>query len=353
MRKIAFVDRDGTLIVEPPVTEQVNSLEEMTFIPRVISSLKKLSDHGYELVVVTNQDGLGTQSNPTEVYETVNRKMFETFASEGVKFAAVLCCPHFAKDKCACRKPKTKLIDDYLNGEKIDLEKSVVIGDRDSDLAMAEKLGVRGYKLSAETGWPEIVKSILARRAEITRKTKETDITVMIDLDGEGKCDIATGLHFFDHMLEQIGRHGGFDLNIRCNGDLKVDEHHTIEDVAITLGTAFKNALGDKKGIERYASARFIVMDEAKCEIAVDLSGRAYPVLNIALNREYVGDFPTEMLHHFFHSFAVAAQINIHAVVTGENTHHQIECLFKALAKSLRDAVKITSDMTVSTKGVL
>ena len=353
MRKIAFVDRDGTLIVEPPVTEQVNSLEEMTFIPRVISSLKKLSDHGYELVVVTNQDGLGTESNPTAIYETVNRKMFETFASEGVVFAAVLCCPHFAADHCNCRKPKTKLIDDYLNGETIDLKRSVVIGDRDSDLAMAEKLGVRGYKLSKDTGWPEIVKSVLSRTAEYARKTKETDISVMINLDGEGKCDIDTGLPFFDHMLEQIGRHGGFDLSIRCNGDLKVDEHHTIEDVAIALGTAFKNALGDKKGIERYSSARFIVMDEAKCEIAVDLSGRAYPVLDIALNREYVGDFPTEMLPHFFHSFAIAAQINIHAVVTGQNTHHQIECLFKALAKSLRDAVKITSNMTVSTKGVL
>lgn len=353
MRKIAFIDRDGTLIVEPDVTFQVNSLDEMEFLPFVISSLKKIKDNGYDLVIATNQDGLGTETNPTPNYENINRKMLQIFASEGVIFDEILCCPHFATDNCDCRKPKTKLVDDYLNGEKIDMEKSFVVGDRDSDIELAKNLKIRGFKIDKNNNWQKITKKALSRTGKIERKTKETSILVAINLDGEGKSDISTGLKFFDHMLEQIARHGSFDLTIQCDGDLMVDEHHTIEDVAISLGSAFKEALGDKKGIERYASSRIIVMDEAKCEIAIDLSGRAYPVLAIDLTREFVGDFPTEMLTHFFHSFAISGGINLNAVVSGENTHHQIECLFKALAKSLKDAVKITSDQIVSTKGVL
>ncbi|OPZ79244.1 MAG: Histidine biosynthesis bifunctional protein HisB [Alphaproteobacteria bacterium ADurb.Bin438] len=353
MRKIAFLDRDGTLIIEPPVTYQVNSLDEMVLLPHVISSLKKISDNGYDLVIITNQDGLGTDANPAFIYNNINKKMFEIFASEDVHFKSVLCCPHYLADNCNCRKPKTKLIDDYLKGEKIDMEKSFVVGDRDSDLELAKNLGIRGFKLDENNSWDDVVKQALSRKAKVERATKETKILVDINLDGDGKADIKTGLNFFDHMLHQIAKHGSFDLTIHCDGDTEVDEHHTIEDVAIALGQALKDALGDKKGIERYSHERIIVMDECKCEIGIDLSGRAHPVLNIELNREYVGDFPTEMLSHFFHSFAIASAMNIHATLTGENTHHQIECFFKALAKSLKDAVKVVSNQIVSTKGVL
>jgi len=359
MKKILFIDRDGTLIEEPPVTFQVNSLEEMVFLPGVISSLKKFTDAGYELIVITNQDALGTPANPRENYEKVNQKFLEIFRGEGVEFSEFFECIHTPEENCECRKPKTGMVDLYLlkNRELIDFENSYVIGDRKTDITFAKNIGVTGVLISPENSWNCIAHEILQkpRAATMSRKTKETEISVRIDLDGSGKYSVDTGLKFFDHMLEQIGKHGNFDLDILCKGDLEIDEHHTIEDVALTLGSVFQKALGDKRGITRYANTieKILPMDESLATIALDISNRPECVFSGKFSREYVGDFPTEMLKHFYQSFCLTAGINMNMKLEGENTHHMVEISFKAFARALKEAVKIEGTGVVSTKGVL
>lgn len=354
MKKICFVDRDGTLLVEPPETEQINSLEEMLFLPNTISSLKRLIENGWELVIVTNQDGLGTPSNSRENYEQINQKLFEILESEGVQFLEVFEDDSFVDNPFNARKPNTGMVDKFLRKNTIDYEKSFMVGDRESDIEFAKNVGVRGFLLGEWT-WKDIADEIInaPRKVSLKRKTKETDIQIDLNLDGSGKTKISTGLNFFDHMLDQIGKHAGFDLNLICKGDLEVDEHHTIEDTALLLGEALKKALGDKRGIERYASERIIVMDESKCEIALDISGRPYLVFESDFDREYVGDFPTELLEHFFYSFAQKSGMTLNIKLEGENNHHLIEVAFKGLARALREAVKKTSTSIPSTKGTL
>ncbi|WP_424244523.1 imidazoleglycerol-phosphate dehydratase/histidinol-phosphatase [Elusimicrobium posterum] len=355
MKKTIFIDRDGTLVYEPVATKQIKSLDEMLFIKGVISALKQLSQAGFRLVVVTNQDALGSDKNPRDIYEQINKKMFEVFESEDIKFDALLECPHVPEDKCDCRKPKAKLGFDYIKDNPIDYKNSYMVGDRDTDVGFGENLGIKTFKLTKDFGWKDIAKEILSkpRTAQVERKTKETDIKLSLNLDGEGNADISTGIEFFDHCLEQLGKHGGFDLKIKCEGDLAVDEHHTVEDTALALGEAFKKALGDKRGIERYAWERILVMDEAKAEISIDISARPYLVFQAHFDREYVGKMPTELVEHFFASFVSESGINMNIKLEGKNTHHMIESCFKAFARVLKEAVKITGTGVVSTKGVL
>ena len=355
MKKVLFIDRDGTLIVEPPVTKQVNSLEEMILMPGVISSLLKFSKEGYSFVIVTNQDGLGTEANPLENYNKINKKLFEILAGEGIVFDEIFCCPHMPNEDCKCRKPKTGMLDSYLKNNQIDTANSYVIGDRISDVQLAKKLRLQSYRISETLDWRGIANDILSpnRIAQISRVTNETGIQISLNLDGTGQYKISTGLSFFDHMLEQFSKHGRFDIQLFCNGDLNVDEHHTVEDVAIALGESFKKALGNKKGIERYAWNQIMVMDEAVAELAVDFSGRAIVNLTAEFSRDYVGDFPTEMLKHFLQSFCMSAGLNLYAKISGENAHHMIECCFKAFAKTLNQATRITSNQLPTTKGLL
>ncbi len=355
MKKILFVDRDGTLIIEPPKTEQVNSLEELSFVPNVISSLKKIITAGWKIVIVTNQDGLGTSLNPTKIFEQINQKMLEIFSSEGIEFQETFICPHFAKDDCECRKPKAGIFQDFLQREAVDLKNSFMIGDRETDLEFAKNIGVQGFLLDSKFSWTDIANEIInkPRKGSVTRKTKETEILVLWNLDGEGISQISTGLDFFDHMLENFTKHGGFNLEIFCKGDLRVDEHHTIEDVALAMGECFSQAIGDKRGIERFASQLIIPMDESKVEIAIDISGRSFLVFDADFKREFVGDFPTEMTEHFFRSFCEKAGVNLNLKISGKNTHHKIEVTFKGFARCLRDAVVRTGNEIPSTKGCL
>lgn len=354
-KKICFLDRDGTLLFEPPETQQINGLEQMVFLPNVISSLKTLTQNGWELVMVTNQDGLGTPSNPQENYDTINTKLFEILASENISFSAVFQDESTAQNPSKSRKPNTGMVDEFLRTNDIDYTKSCMIGDRESDVLFAQNIGVKGFLLDQNTTWKTITDQLIhqPRTATIQRTTKETDIVINLTLDGTGKTNINTGLSFFDHMLEQIGKHANFDLSIVCKGDLEIDEHHTIEDTALALGQALKQALGDKRGIERYASEKIIVMDESKAEVALDISGRPYLVFDAQFTREYVGDFPTEMLQHFFYSFVQESRITLNMCLTGENTHHLVEVSFKGLARTLKEAVKRTSNTIPSTKGSL
>lgn len=355
MKKILFVDRDGTLIIEPSETLQINSLRELKFLPNVITSLKKFAEAGFEICMITNQDGLGTESNPRENYEKINAKMFEILESEDIKFLKTFECPHLSNENCNCRKPKTGLVTEFLKNNKIDLKNSIMIGDRQTDLDFAKNLNIQSFLLTPDSNWKKITKLNLypPRKAKIERKTKETEISIKLNLDGKGNSKIKTQLNFFNHMLEQISKHGNFDLEIFCKGDLNIDEHHTIEDTAIVLGEAFKKALNDKKGIERYAWERILIMDESKTEISLDFSGRAFCNFEADFKREFVGDLPTEMIEHFFQSFCLSASLNLHIKITGKNTHHQIESCFKAFARCLREAVKRNGFEIISTKGIL
>ncbi len=458
---LLLIDRDGTIIIEPKDTRQVNGLAQMVFLPNTISALKKLQGAGWEIVVVSNQDWLGTPKNPLENYEEINAKIREILASEGVEIKDWLTCPHALEQNCQCRKPKIGLMQGYMG--KFCKEKSVMIGDRDTDVEFAQNLGIRGLKITENYGWNEIVAEILQRKAEVSRKTFETDVKIALNLDGSGKSSIDTGLKFLDHMLTQIAKHGNFDLEIKCKGDLEIDEHHTIEDIAISLGQAYKNALGNKRGITRFASnrlseeqfsdahnqaqtfqkimdskahqldnnaeitfnlqegledsgkvlndianskknagcinslemennvqisqgnftkstsgvdlskmenchtlsenfdenkatcavERFAPLDEAISYIALDISARPFCKFECKFQREYCGDVPTEMIPHFFQSFATSAEVSLHIKISGENTHHKIESCFKTFAKVLMDASKIVGSGVVSSKGVL
>lgn len=353
MKKVVFVDRDGTIIVEP-ADEQIDSLEKLEFVPGAISGLKALTGIGFELVLASNQDGLGTPSFPEETYWPAHNKMLKTLAGEGVAFDDEIVDRTFPEDNAPTRKPGTALFGKYMNGD-YDLSASYVIGDRETDVELARNLGAIPIRLGEGTGWKEAVEIIRggSRRVVIERRSRETDILIDVDLDGRGDSSVDTGLHFFDHMLQQIVHHGGISLIARCKGDLEVDEHHTIEDVGIALGDALRKALGDKVGIGRYGFA--LPMDESRAIVLLDFGGRSELVWDAEFTREYVGDVPTEMFKHFFKSLSSAMQANIYVQARGENCHHIAESIFKAFARALKQAVKrdVFDYSLPSSKGML
>ena len=354
LTKVLFVDRDGTLIEEPP-DEQVDAIAKIRFMPDVFAAMRQAKKLGYKLAMVTNQDGLGSASFPQENFDVPHQFMMDAFSSQGIEFDAVFVCPHRKSDGCDCRKPRIKLVENYVREQQVDLAASVMIGDRDTDLEFAANLGVRGIRVRrhgapAET-WPAILRTLSERKARVTRKTKETDIEVRVNLDATAPVKIVTGIGFFDHMLEQIAKHGGFALELDCKGDLEIDEHHTVEDCALALGEALRQALGDKVGIAR--DGFVLPMDEAQVRVAIDLSGRAYGVFEGKFNREAVGGLPTELVPHFFKSLAESLKAAVHVTITGENTHHMIEACFKGTGRALRQAFRRESDELPSTKGLL
>lgn len=371
-KKAIFIDRDGTIIREPE-DEQIDSLEKLEFVPGVISALSSLMGRSYELVMVTNQDGLGTESFPEETFWPAHNKMLSTLKGEGIEFDEQLIDRTFPEENAPTRKPGTGMLSHYMNGD-YDLSSSFVIGDRPSDMQLAENLGAVGILLvpSAEcrvpsyecqvasatfvtSDWREIARFILdrERKFSIERKTSETDIKVSVNLDGKGKAKIETGLNFFDHMLDQIPHHSGISLEIVCKGDLDVDEHHTMEDVAIALGKAIIGALGDKIGIDRYGFV--LPMDECEAMVLIDFGGRADFSWKVDFTREYIGDTPTEMFKHFFKSLCHAMNCNLHIEARGENNHHLIEGVFKAFARALRMAIRRDPESRIlpSSKGLL
>jgi imidazoleglycerol-phosphate dehydratase/histidinol-phosphatase len=352
--KVLFVDRDGTLIEEPP-DEQVDAIEKIRFMPGVFEAMRQAKAAGFKLVMVTNQDGLGTASFPQAAFDVPHQFMMDAFSSQGVEFDAVFVCPHKKVDACDCRKPKIRMVEGYVREQKVDLAASAMVGDRDTDLEFARNLGVRGLRVrrhgAATETWPAIVKALTERRATIKRKTKETDIDVAVNLDATTPIKVVTGIGFFDHMLEQIAKHGGFSLILNCNGDLQIDEHHTVEDCALALGEALRNALGSKLGIARYGFV--LPMDEAQVRVVIDLSGRAYGVFEGKFSREAVGGLPTELVPHFFKSLAESLKAALHVTITGENTHHMIEACFKGVGRVLRQAFRREGEDLPSTKGLL
>ena len=371
-KKVLFIDRDGTIIIEPPVTFQVDRVDQIEYLPAVLRNLhfirKKLD---FEWALVTNQDGLGTPVYPQENFDQVQASFLKTLANENIHFDKIFIDISFPEDNLPTRKPGTAMLTEYFT-EAYDLEGSFVIGDRYTDVELAKNMGCKAIFISTDeeilkekgltaycalqtTDWNRITEFLFAgeRTATVKRTTKETDILIELNLDGSGKCNINTGLKFFDHMLEQIGKHSGSDLTIQVKGDLEVDEHHTIEDTAIALGEAFGKALGNKRGVERYGF--YLPMDDCLCSVALDFGGRAWLVYDAEFKREYVGDLPTEMVLHFFKSFSDAAKMNLNIKAEGDNEHHKIEGIFKALAKSIKMAVKrdIYQYELPSTKGML
>jgi imidazoleglycerol-phosphate dehydratase / histidinol-phosphatase len=364
MKKVLFIDRDGTIIVEPPEDFQVDSLEKLEFLPFAISSLKRLQDFGYELVMVTNQDGRGTSIFPEEDFQKPHQKMLDILNKEGISFAEIFVDDSFPEANSPNRKPNTGLLTNYLISNLIDLYNSFTIGDRETDIQLAVNLGCKSIFYSdqpqkkavlSSKNWLEISNFLTRKKdriVELKRNTKETKIKLSLNLDGNGEHSIDTGLKFYDHMLDQLAKHSGFDLVLKVDGDLEIDEHHTIEDSAIALGKAFKQALGDKRGIERYGF--LLPMDEALVQCAIDFSDRAYFIYEGKFDREYVGDFPTEMFEHWMKSFSEHAGMNLNLkIIDGNNTHHMIEASFKALAKCIKQAIQITGTELPSTKGVL
>ncbi|MSU47308.1 MAG: bifunctional histidinol-phosphatase/imidazoleglycerol-phosphate dehydratase HisB [Lacunisphaera sp.] len=353
-KKILFIDRDGTLIAEP-FDQQIDRLDKFALEPDAIPSLLRLRDAGYKFVMVTNQDGLGTPSFREEEFRPLQKLLLDILGSQGVEFEAVRVCPHTAADRCDCRKPKTGLVTDYLRDTGWSREQSVVIGDRETDVQLAQNLGVRGLRYDRKArGWAEIACLLVdaPRRATIVRNTKETKITVAVDLDQAAPAQLDTGIGFFDHMLEQIAKNAGIGLAIKCEGDLEIDEHHTVEDVGIALGTAFKQALGDKRGVGRYGFV--LPMDESQAQVALDLSGRAYFVFEGKFPRAIVGELPTELVPHFFRSLSDALAATLQMSVKGDNTHHMVETLFKGFGRALRPAIARSAGREIpSTKGVL
>lgn len=354
-KRILFIDRDGTLIKEPD-DEQIDSFDKLEFVEGVFKALSFITEHtDYELVMVSNQDGLGTDSFPEDTFWPVHNFIIKTLKSEGIEFKKQHIDRHFPEDNAPTRKPGIGMLTEYMDGS-YDLANSYVIGDRETDAQLAINLGCKSLILNKDgLNWQKIAEILFAgeRTAEVTRTTKETDITVKVNLDGNGKCDIETGLGFFDHMLEQIGKHGMIDLFVHCNGDLHVDEHHTIEDTALALGECILKALGDKRGIERYGYS--LPMDDCLCQVALDFGGRPWLVWDADFHREKIGEMPTEMFLHFFKSLSDAAKMNLNIKAEGQNEHHKIEGIFKALARSLKMAVRrdIYHYELPSTKGSL
>lgn len=374
MKKALFIDRDGTIIVEPPVTEQVDTLEQLEYLPGVIGSLASIAELDYELVIASNQDGLGTDSNPEDRFYMIHNKMLDTLKGEGIIFDDQLIDPHYASDNHPNRKPGTGMFGKYMSGE-YDLAASYVIGDRLTDVQLAQNLGAKAILITDDVeriktlsessysdtcvlvtnSWREISEFLRTteRVATVARKTKETDIEVSIDLDGKGTSGIDTGLKFLDHMVDQIVHHAGVSLQVKAVGDLHVDEHHTMEDVAIVLGEAIIKALGNKRGIGRYGFV--LPMDECKALVLIDFGGRIDFEWDVEFTKDYVGDVPTEMFKHFFKSLGAAMNCNLHIAAKGENNHHLAEGIFKGFARALRMAVKreVFSYELPSSKGVL
>lgn len=378
MKKALFIDRDGTLVIEPPIDYQLDSLEKLEFYPKVFRYLSKIAEElDFELVMITNQDGLGTASFPEKTFWPAHNKMLQAFENEDVIFNNILIDRSFPADNAPTRKPRTGLLTAYMNGD-YDLTNSFVLGDRLTDMELAKNLGAKGIWLDSgenkgnaelehktteleeyivlnTTDWKTIYEflKLQDRTASIQRKTKETDIDIQLNLDGKGQAKIDTGLKFFDHMLDQIARHAGVDLEITVKGDLEVDEHHTIEDTAIALGEAFYQALGNKLGIERYGFC--LPMDDCLAQVAIDFGGRNWLVWEAEFKREHVGKMPTEMFFHFFKSFTDGARCNLNIKAEGTNEHHKIEAIFKALARAIRMAIKREPNnmQLPSTKGVL
>lgn len=350
MKKYLFIDRDGTLIHEPS-DFQIDSIDKLVFLPEVFESLIKLKKNGFCFVMVSNQDGLGTPSLPTENFDPPHQLMLRIFESQGITFEAVHVCPHKPEQQCDCRKPKIGLLMDYLRDQQWDRDNSYVIGDRETDIQLAENMGITGIKFN--NNWREITSFILdkPRQVELTRKTKETDINVKVNLDNTESITINTGLGFFDHMLEQLAKHGGFSLSVTVNGDLHIDDHHTVEDTAITIGEALRKALGDKLGIARYGFV--LPMDESQTQIALDLSGRSYFLFEGKFERDSVGELSTELVPHFFRSLSEGLKANLHIAVKGDNTHHMVEAIFKGVGRTLRQAIQKQDETLPSTKGVL
>lgn len=354
--RVLFIDRDGTLIHEPD-DFQVDALDKVRLTRGVIPALLELAGDGYRFVMVSNQDGLGTESFPEADFRAVQDHVLSLFSTQGVEFDEVFVCPHRPQDGCDCRKPKAGLLTRYLAATDLDPNASAVIGDRETDLELAENLGLRGLRYDEngpfEQTWPGIRQALRpgARRAEVRRKTKETDIRVAVNLDEVGPTTISSGIGFYDHMLEQISRHGGFRLQLDCTGDLHIDEHHTVEDTAIALGTALRRALGDKRGLGRYGF--LLPMDEAEAQVSIDLSGRPYLVFEGRLPGDRVGGMPTELVPHFFRSLADSLGAALHVGVRGDNTHHMVEACFKGVGRALRQAIRREGSELPSTKGTL
>jgi imidazoleglycerol-phosphate dehydratase/histidinol-phosphatase len=378
MKKVLFIDRDGTLIIEPKDDPQIDAFEKVSFYPKAIATMAQIAKlNAFELVMVSNQDGLGTDSFPEETFWPVQNFIVDTFKSEGVEFSEIVLDRTFASDNAPTRKPGTALLTKYMDTTVYDLENSYVIGDRITDVALAKNLGCKaiyinsGNELGVEevsaygdlnptialesTDWSKIYAFLTtgARTAQVIRTTKETDIKIDLDLNGVGKGTINTGISFFDHMLDQLSKHGQVDLSIEVKGDLEVDEHHTIEDTAIALGEAFAQALGSKLGIERYGFC--LPMDDCLAQVAIDFGGRNWLEWDAEFKREMVGKMPTEMFFHFFKSFSDGAKANLNIKAEGVNEHHKIEAIFKAFAKAIKMAIKQDPDKMVlpSTKGML
>ena len=372
-KKVLFIDRDGTLIVEPSATYQIDTLEQLEFLPHVLRNLYFIRHKlDFEWAMVSNQDGLGTPAYPQEHFDCVQAKMLQTLRNEGITFDRIFIDKSRPEEGLPTRKPGTGMLTGYIGNEQYDLPGSFVIGDRATDVELARNLGCRAILLNADAGllagtdlqaycalqttdWDRVAEFLFAgeRCAHIRRTTRETDIDLTLNLDGTGQCAIGTGLHFLDHMLEQIGRHAGCDLSLTVRGDLEVDEHHTVEDTAIALGEALGQALGDKRGTERYGFA--LPMDDCLCTVALDFGGRPWLVWQADFRREYTGDVPTEMWPHFFKSLSDAARMNLHIRAEGANEHHKIEGIFKALAKAIKMAVRrdIYKYELPSTKGTI
>jgi len=354
-QRIIFIDRDGTMVIEPESDKQVDRLDKIELVPGVIPAMLELQNAGYEFVMVSNQDGRGTDSFPEEDFAVPQAFIMQLFESQGIRFKDVFICPHFTEDNCNCRKPLPGLLTDFLAKNQIDRENSYVIGDRDSDIQLAVNIGVTGIRIDpgSTRSWPSIARQITnpPRVAKVERRTNETDIELTVNLDIEGSTNIDTGIGFYDHMLEQIAKHGGFSLAVRCKGDLEVDEHHTVEDVALVLGQALKEALGDKRGIGRYGFT--VPMDEAQAAVAIDLGGRPFMVFEGEFSREAVGGLPTELVPHIFRSLSDTLAAAIHVSVKGDNDHHKIEACFKATGRALRQAIRIEGTELPSTKGTL
>lgn len=352
-QKYLFVDRDGTIITEPE-DFQIDRFDKLAFEPGAIMGLRRLQEAGWHLVMVSNQDGLGTDSFPSEDFWGPHNLMMQVLTSAGVCFDEILICPHKPEDQCDCRKPKTKLVTHYLAEGVMDRENCYVIGDRQTDVQLAENMGIQALRYNPETlSWDSIVERLTKRdrMASVTRTTKETAINVTVWLDREGDSKISTGVGFFDHMLDQIATHGGIRLVVDVKGDLHIDEHHTVEDTALALGEALKRALGDKRGIGRYGF--MLPMDECLAQCALDISGRPYLVYSADFKYQKVGDLSTEMIEHFFRSLSYTMGITLNLQTTGDNDHHRAESLFKAFARALRIAVRVDGDRLPTSKGVL
>jgi imidazoleglycerol-phosphate dehydratase / histidinol-phosphatase len=371
MKKVLFLDRDGTLIIEP-ADEQIDSLEKLEFYPGIFRWLGKIArELDYEFVIVTNQDGLGTSSFPEQDFWPAQNKMINTFRNEGIEFSRVFIDRSLATENKPTRKPNVGLLAEFINGD-YDLTNSYVIGDRLTDMQLAKNLGSRGILINQKaisssieenglckycalisTDWKDVYELLAtsARTSIIHRKTKETDVTIELNLNGSGNSNIKTGLGFFDHMLDQLSRHSGINLNVAVNGDSHIDEHHTIEDTALALGDAFSKALGDKRGIERYGYC--LPMDDCLAQVAIDFGGRPWLVWDATFKREKIGEMPTEMFFHFFKSFSDAARCNLNVKADGTNEHHKIEAIFKAFAKSIKIAIRKEGNQLPTTKGIL